>query len=104
MAEVQTSPITNKLTKWVTRIAVALAFLVLACFVLWQGLLWLNAVTYASRFQQALDEQCPNSGIVVSPDKYSWNPYNHWSDAGASYYQDPTTSEGKIICRCRRGP
>jgi hypothetical protein len=102
VAQAQRSRVEVALTKWIKHIFVAFVCVVVACYLLWRVVLWLDAVSYVSWFQQTLDEQCPNSGIVVSLDQYSNNPYHHWNDDKASCYLDPNTH--KPICSCPTNP
>jgi len=67
----------------------------MACFLIWCLALWLDAAYYVSRFQQAVDEQCPDSGIVVGMDGYSNDPFHRWVNSEARCYLDPS---GEYIC------
>jgi hypothetical protein len=97
MTESQRSKVATRWTKW---ISIIIGGVIVAGFLLWRAFLWLDASYYVSRFQQKIDEQCPNRGIVVSVEGYSNDLYPSWSNDSAACYRDPNSREVEVICRC----
>jgi hypothetical protein len=78
-------------------IFVAMICLMLTSMFDWQIFVWLDAVYYVPRFQQALDEQCPNSGRTVTAEGLSYDPIHEWGDSEAYCY---IGASEKYICIC----